>query len=939
MDSLLKIQIIKNSKMPSNKWSNPQNHRQTVDMTMFNSAVLTGKINNIVVLDIDFKDNGVLEFQKYISSYGEPNTLTQKSPNDGKHYFFTYTHSNKSLEYLIQNFLTNKSKYRNVGIDIRSNGGYVLNAPSKINNKNYEIINNVSISEMPEKLVYWLLETDKLPNARPSSEKIISVKTRLNVSKLIYDVSEVQYTKILKGLDASYLNEVSKWLIITNISKNLDMYDVWDNWSRTSTKYDEYKNIIIWDSSNGIININYLMTALNLPLIKSHKPLPELHLKANKIVNEMYVSNCISYNEFRNNDSVIVKSCTGTGKTSATAKYSKMYLDENPSLKILSITNLITLGLQHKESFNKEGIFMNNYDSEDLDITTDHIYCCINSLYKIFNQVNDFSNYIVYIDEITTFLECLTHNNLLEANLKNTYNLLIRIIKTCNKIIVSDATINENTFTFLQTQKSNRRVFIINEFQKFKDVEAIRYKDENDFYNKIKDAIAKDEYFLFGSDWNGRITHFYNMLLSENEDKKDKFLLITSDTNFKVANASEQFKDKFVFYSPSITTAVDFSIDEAQDVFIYLSGKSILPSGTFQQTTRTRNIHKLHYYASAVNKKVEYDNMNSLTESYTTFEKTSNNINNICVSITTDDEEVIIENTFYKLYMHNEYLMDCYESDKNTHFDKILKDNGFILSVVGDDATLNADILFDMIEVTKDIEESLCDEYIKNTKDKNLIKNNNDDKFVLLKERIETLQLPNDHIETYKDIVINSRETQQHFNILKVLKSKEFIQHKINEMKDNSYGVKVMSSDLTKINLLNSIMAPHNILTIFDASNINLDIDDNKFKLIKKLFKSTKSKPTNDKEVKVLVASMIRHLSGIVISNTYDSYDKVNKVKKYRFSIDEDILKKHLELDKFRNNRLINYDDAILIHYNLQIKDAPIEDHYDEFLDVGIERT
>ena len=36
--------------------------------------------------------------------------------------------------------------------------------------------------------------------------------------------------------------------------------------------------------------------------------------------------------------------------------------------------------------------------------------------------------------------------------------------------------------------------------------------------------------------------------------------------------ASKQFKDKFVFYSPSITTATDFSIVSPQDVFIYIKG-------------------------------------------------------------------------------------------------------------------------------------------------------------------------------------------------------------------------------------------------------------------------------------------------------------------------------------------------------------------------------
>ena len=37
------------------------------------------------------------------------------------------------------------------------------------------------------------------------------------------------------------------------------------------------------------------------------------------------------------------------------------------------------------------------------------------------------------------------------------------------------------------------------------------------------------------------------------------------------------------------------SFSTKQDVFIYQKGNSILPSGTFQQTTRTRNIDTLYF--------------------------------------------------------------------------------------------------------------------------------------------------------------------------------------------------------------------------------------------------------------------------------------------------------------------------------------------------------
>ncbi len=57
-----------------------------------------------------------------------------------------------------------------------------------------------------------------------------------------------------------------------------------------------------------------------------------------------------------------------------------------------------------------------------------------------------------------------------------------------------------------------------------------------------------------------------------------------------IGDASETFKNKFVFYSPSIITGVDFSIDQAQDVFLYIKGQSIDAQASYQQATRCRNI-------------------------------------------------------------------------------------------------------------------------------------------------------------------------------------------------------------------------------------------------------------------------------------------------------------------------------------------------------------
>jgi len=64
----------------------------------------------------------------------------------------------------------------------------------------------------------------------------------------------------------------------------------------------------------------------------------------------------------------------------------------------------------------------------------------------------ELSNYIVFIDEINSFLEHLRRNKTLHRALKPIYALFIRIIKNAHKVIVADALISDNVFTFLETR-------------------------------------------------------------------------------------------------------------------------------------------------------------------------------------------------------------------------------------------------------------------------------------------------------------------------------------------------------------------------------------------------------------------------------------------------------------------------------------------------------
>ena len=125
------------------------------------------------------------------------------------------------------------------------------------------------------------------------------------------------------------------------------------------------------------------------------------------------------------------------------------------------------------------------------------------------------------------------------------------------------------------------------------------------------------------------------------------FLLITTDTMKKLNNVEKQFKNKFVFLSPSITTGINFNIKEKQDVFIYIKGKTINPASSFQQATRTRNINKLYYYSNCKENNLNYEIVDDVKQIYNIRIEQNEKLLNVSCSINENDDITIISNTFF----------------------------------------------------------------------------------------------------------------------------------------------------------------------------------------------------------------------------------------------------------------------------------------------------
>ena len=236
---------------------------------------------------------------------------------------------------------------------------------------------------------------------------------------------------------------------------------------------------------------------------KAYNPLSKEMPINNVRMKIKYVDEGLTKELFDMNDTIIIQSTTGTGKTSCVA--SRVSNDD----KIISIVPRISLANQHVESFKKHGIALNNYLETD-DCKQNNIVICLNSLIKLkFLPIKDIKRSVVYIDEIASFLESLTDNDTMNKTLKQINIILMKIIKNAKKIIVSDAIINDGVFEFLKYRDDKTKLFFINDYVKYSDIPAVRVKDETKFLEMVKTKIMKNEPFLFPSDSCSTITKFY----------------------------------------------------------------------------------------------------------------------------------------------------------------------------------------------------------------------------------------------------------------------------------------------------------------------------------------------------------------------------------------------------------------------------------------------
>lgn len=144
-----------------------------------NYAVLTGKVNDVIVIDLDFKEETFIGLIWFRENFGEFDTLTTRSINGGYHIYFKYTSE-----------ISKKIANKDLHIDILSTGSCCYQG------KKYNIVSDNPIRELTKKEISIIKELKNKKQDKNCEEKSFS---KLNKIMEMPDITEWSVVKKEKG--------------------------------------------------------------------------------------------------------------------------------------------------------------------------------------------------------------------------------------------------------------------------------------------------------------------------------------------------------------------------------------------------------------------------------------------------------------------------------------------------------------------------------------------------------------------------------------------------------------------------------------------------------------------------------------------------------------------------------------------------------------------
>lgn len=885
-----KLPLVKNTtNMIKGKWCD----NRSKDITG-NHAVITGEDNNITGLDLDFSYklsdeelNSNPITKKFIDLFGkEPkwDTYTVRTRSGGLHYYFEYEPEIK------------QTQDDDTKIDIRGKGGCLYGAGTIVTKGDkqgeYKCINNKKQMKMPDDLKEFLLEHlyTKKPSQKTIQKKNGKITKKQN--KKMYDESYYEYDfsdnllrRIFDGLPHEYWRCVvaqdgePSFLTWTAACKTLDCEELWDEYNQKFDGYDYDKNITLWNSANESYNcfqnlLRHTSFSNADKLIDYHKyqPILENEIKPNI----EFESEKLGYDYFKQGSNIIVKSDTGTGKTTSFQKYI-----ENTNEKFISITSRMSLANDQYERFSKEinNVFyykdltndvkgnllgLSKKNQYDKFVFKGSVVVEIESLItrlEYAESITNLNEMVVYLDEFNSLIQHIHTSSTLDNTLTFILDQFIYILKNCKQIIMTDADISDTSILWLKENVGRDFEYHKNNYKHNKNVKA----EEIIHYDTMIDKLHKNKKWLVPCDsrMNALALH----------EKFPDAELIVAET-LEIPNLDDHDR---VIFSPKIVYGVDSVME--RPVFCFFQERTIDPSQMVQMTCRCRNISKLYYLfmrKSFKPKDIDFSNLwDDMLQQHA-----------ISLKYFQNRHFKHLEKGYLNTLHRIEYDKKCYSSNPYAHFKRLIKMRGI------DDIDLYKSTNSASFQIDKkDLKEKTLQEKI--------------DSFDITNEEYckinEILKLDEKNADEFKMYFIDDKLLHRHWNI-----STMFFQKDIDIKFDNfdyfceNFTTNKITKEKTKLKLLQDMKIECDCLDPYDITPKKI-FDKKLLEDYKVIFRNRSKSLKADTiyDCQKIIVGMYKKLFGDIIDSSKGT--KKKKGSKQLYSINNDAIIQDKKLFEIRN--------------------------------------
>jgi hypothetical protein len=559
------------------------------------------KISDFFVLENDL-NSVIFESKKKFSFHVICNGLAFENHTVVKD-FFNYTNDKYDLKYC-DSSIYNLSCLRMCFSTKKGKNDILLPVILNINNnKTFDFL----LTNDPLKVWKKTLITNIYSNTRIIPKTLMKYKVKESKEfKKVFN--NIKIKNILYKLPFDYCDDYNKWIKIGLILFNIttpenDYYDLWDEWSKQSSKYNAkdlknfWKNfkssnitlgsLIHWCNQEGITDI------YDKKIIK--QIINDYVIKPIQLSNVTFEVNMPKLNEeiftpYLHHKFLGIQSEKGTGKTTNLLKSLLNNNIINNKSNVLFISARRTFGIKLLGDLEQYGFKLYS-DIKQHDIYNNKIICQIDSLLRLKNDIYDY----VIIDECESLVRYLTSQHFV----KNSYaNLVIasleRRLKDAKHVYALDADLSDRCINYFQNNiKTKDYAIILNNYKPYHSYTFAVMK-YNEWLVKIFNYIKNNKKIVVPIASNNKAKDLVNKINTDYPDKK--VLLIHRETSDEeklenVINVNKSWSEyDIVIYTPSVSMGISYDLENHFDaIFAYGCHNSLGAQEFCQMIHRVRH--------------------------------------------------------------------------------------------------------------------------------------------------------------------------------------------------------------------------------------------------------------------------------------------------------------------------------------------------------------